>query len=209
MESVENETFEKIYPAQGCVFGVLGALMVGLIFIIILASMDKFQWECIPIGIFLACVAYFCFSRCFPRMALGVCAAHLTLDNKECPWEDIKHITFHKYSNAYSIQVEFNKQKYTRFSMLVLAVAIIVGVLLVISAFRIQRPGVGKVSGVIVMLPLLFGINIFKPRSRQVGIESKDFETVFRLTTHYADLYHIPLEYKEEKRVFTGVNRKI
>ena len=63
-----NGTFEKKYRSSGCLFAILGTLMVGLMLIIVLASLDQakvspFDWQVIPVFFFLACVVYFCFSH--------------------------------------------------------------------------------------------------------------------------------------------------
>ncbi len=60
---------------------------------------------------------------------------------------------------------------------------------------------VGMVSGLIFFLPAMFGINIFRPKTREVCIES-DLDTILDCTKYYADLYHIPLENKIDKKQY-------
>ena len=208
MENVENKVFEIKYPSSGCIFFPLGLLMLGLIFLIILASISELKSQTIsyqntifyyiPIIMILGCLAYFCFSRCFTRIQVGIYPTHITIDNKKYPWLDVEHITFKL--KPHEIQVKFNNKKYALFNLIIILMAIILTIPLLILSIKLISTSPyltrGNSLGLIFILPAIFGINVFKPLSRDTAIEPKDFETVFNLTKHYADLYHIPIENK-------------
>ncbi len=204
METIENKVFEKKYPSSGCMFFPLGLLMLGLIIIIILASISK-QTYLIGISLILvlACLTYFCFSRCFPRISIGIYPTHITINNVKFLWSDIKHITFYKEHNYTLIQIGLNKRKYIQ-QVIILLILIIIAISLTIMTFTVPyNPSgrVGMVSGLIFFLPAMFGINIFRPKTREVCIES-DLDTILDCTKYYADLYHIPLENKIDKKQY-------
>lgn len=219
-----NGTFEKKYRSSGCLFAILGTLMVGLMLIIVLASLDQakvspFDWQVIPVFFFLACVVYFCFSRCFPKISIGIYPTYIIINNKKFPWSEIKHITFEKrkdfslsdmqhtniqteelHSNIY---VDFNNEKYVRSNIIVLSVLIILGISLIIVLFSLRGytyDDYVALGALPIILPAMFGINIKRPKSRGVSVDPNDSETVFHLLKYYADFYQIPLEYKEEKK---------
>jgi len=208
MEQIENGIFEKKYRSSGCLFAILGTLMAGLLLICILASLDQaktsqFQWEGIPLFLVLGCIAYFCFSRCFTRTLLGIYPTCIIMDNKKLLWPDVKHITLQKGEKWCNIFVELKSKRHIRRNIIVLAILVIgICIPLIIVALTIPTnvAGMGKISGILFILPAMFGINIGRPLSQETSIEPKDSETVFHLLKYYADIHQIPLEYKEEKK---------
>ena len=210
MEHNENKTFEKIYPPVGCLFVLLAIPMGGLTLLSImglisLLSQDKLDWYsillCVSLIIVLGSLFYFCVSRCFSRIPIGIYPTHLTINNKKYPWSDVENITFDKSQNSksYGIEIKLNKKKYTRFNIVILSIAVIVTIVLVIEISKMpDTSGNGEVAGLLFIFPAMFGVGLFKPKSRLGAIEFEDFDNVFNLTKYYASLYHIPVEDKRK-----------
>lgn len=217
MESIENKIFEKKYPSSGCIFFPLGLLMAGLALLLtagcvwaIISFLTESRpltikandFSIIPVIVILWCLVYFCFSRCFSRIPIGIYPTHITIDNKIILWSDIKCITFYKQRNYNIIEVGLNNKKSIQ-QITILLILLIIAISLTSMIFIVPyNPSdrVGMVSGFIFVLPAMFGIDIYRPRTRGVSIESKDLEEVFLLTKYYADLYHIPLENKIDEK---------
>jgi len=198
-----EEYYERVHPASGCIFAPLGILMSALMVMMIVFLFLDFNIQALPITLFLGCLVYFCFSRCFPRVYLGIYPTHITIDNRKFLWQDIKNITFQKGNKLYFIKIDLNRKKYIQ-TIIILSILLVIAISLIII---LMLSGSGKVGGIIIILPAMFGINTFKPGRKESSIEPEDTEMVMRLIKSYAEKYnipcHIPAEYEKDDKIIS------
>lgn len=198
MENIENKVFERKYPSSGCIFFPLGFLMFGLILLCIIMVIEEHNFHpmMIPLLLFLSCLTYFCFSRTAPRIQIGICPTHMTIDNIKFPWADIQRITFLQENKRHMVEVELNKKKYIKHDIIISIIIMIACVpLFVFSCKVLDRCVPFEILATFTLFEGIFCINIIKPSTRKMLIES-GIETALDCAKYYADLYHIPLENK-------------
>ena len=216
MEPLKKEVYEKIYPSLGCLFGSLGVLMSFLIGILILGTIDKASTDesifkiLIPIILFLACLAYFCFLKCFPRKYLCIYPTHITIHNRKFLWQDIDNITFQKEKGKKFYHIEFDiRNKRLRREIIILSLLLIIAISIGIIIFTTPDMPKENMFFLIIILPAMFGIDTFRPRRKVMQIDPvEDTQEVIRLTKHYAEKYnipcHIPAEYEKDDKVISN-----
>lgn len=216
MEPLKKEVYEKIYRPLGCLFGLLGVLMSFLIIILILGSIDMASTDesifkiGIPMILFLACLAYFCFLKCFPRRYLCIYPTHITIHNRKFLWQDIDNITFQKEKgkNFYYIEFDISNKKLHR-EIIILSLLLIIAISIGIIIFTTPDMPKENMFFLVIFLPAMFGIDTFRPRRKVVPIDPlEDTEEVIRLTKHYAEQYkipcHIPAEYEKDDKIISN-----
>ena len=225
METIENKVFERRYPSSGCIFFPLGLLMLGLLLmlvILIIVSLLKSEpikanpnnFFIIPILLILGGLVYFCFSRTFARIPIGIYPTHITIDNKKFSWLNVQNIVFSSWEKPndfaawktkkhYAIRIELNNKKQTKIDIIVSIIILIVSISVGIMAY--PKEGIeGSLKYATIsffLFSAMFCVNFFKPGSKQTDIESEDIDAVLDCTKYYADLYHIPLKNQTDKNI--------
>lgn len=206
----ENKTFESKYTTSGCVFFPLGMALAGLMLIGIMASVDQaaagqFHWQAIPLFFILGCLAYFCFSRALSgtMISLGIYPTHITINNKQFPWEDIEHITFQMEEIVGGpgniIRINLNKEKYKKSDRMIAILLMVVCAFTLLALLLTPKITASGLSIVVLftLFTAMFGVSFTNPGSKAAPIDPKDLETVLQVTQYYADLHNIPCEQKK------------
>ena len=207
--SGENKIFESKYTPSGCVFFPAGMLLAGLMLIILMASVDQaaagqFHWQAIPLFFILGCLAYFCFSRALSgtMISLGIYPTHITINNKQFPWEDIAHITFQTEEMLggpkKAIRINLNKEKYKKSDRKIAILLLVVCASTLLALLLTPKVAVSGLSIAVLfaLFPAMFGVSFTNPGSKAAPIDPKDLETVLQVAQYYADLHNIPCEQK-------------
>lgn len=205
-----EEYYERVHPASGCIFAPLGILMSALMVMMIVFLFLDFNIQVLPVTLFLGCLVYFCFSRCFARVYFGMYPTHITIHNRKILWQDIDNITFQKEKgkNFYYIEFDISNKKLHR-EIIILSLLLIIAISIGIIIFTTPDMPKENMFFLVIFLPAMFGIDTFRPRRKVVPIDPlEDTEEVMRLIKHYAEQYkipcHIPAEYEKDDKIISN-----
>jgi len=198
MENKKNE-FEKKSSSSVVIFVPLGLLMALLTVIVLWFIIDTARYEASPLILILGALTYFCFSHIKKRTVIGIYSAHLTLDNKKIPWENVRGISWIPYNNgrgiAYILQADLDEAQ-KRFDWTIIGWTAVVFLALMILYLREGpiRPYAGSLIPMLYIFPAMFGVNIRRPGSRSVSVEAVDAESVLQHIKYCAEQYHISFQ---------------
>lgn len=203
-----EEYYERVHPASGCIFAPLGILMSALMVMMIVFLFLDFNIQVLPVTLFLGCLVYFCFSRCFARVYFGMYPTHITIHNRKILWQDIKDITLQIKNKYCFIKIDLNDKALKR-NIIILSILLVIAISIGIIIFTTPDMPKENMFFLVIFLPAMFGIDTFRPRRKVVPIDPlEDTEEVMRLIKHYAEQYkipcHIPAEYEKDDKIISN-----